>query len=340
MVDLNVPAVEKLLDYTASGIGAVAGPVLLPWHRYWEGKARRIDGRTNAEVRSIEAASLSRSMEDIAKGQSQARGFLQGPGIEVRGSVDLTQDHITQRLRFQERKRLNNIRAVVGTVAETLGDKEVKDHEPDPDWTARFFDGVQDVSSEDMQKLWARILSGEVESSGRSSLRTLDTLRNMTKSDADVFREVCNFVLHRGFCFVLYGSDYRQKHDEIRHYNLLRLQECNLLQFGQTQYSVTDENRQVDYQNLALEIRSRTNNNTRVSFPVATLTKAGSELYEIHQPELKRDYLRSFAAFLSQKDCDLFATQVTERLPGGEFVYANDYTLIVPEPAETGGTTR
>ena len=33
MVDVNlkVPALEKLVDYTASGIGAVAGPMLAPW---------------------------------------------------------------------------------------------------------------------------------------------------------------------------------------------------------------------------------------------------------------------------------------------------------------------
>ena len=29
--NLKVPAVDKLLDYTASGIGAVAGPMLAPW---------------------------------------------------------------------------------------------------------------------------------------------------------------------------------------------------------------------------------------------------------------------------------------------------------------------
>ena len=40
MVDVNLkaPAVEKLLDYTASGIGAVAAPMLAPWRTsrpYW-----------------------------------------------------------------------------------------------------------------------------------------------------------------------------------------------------------------------------------------------------------------------------------------------------------------
>ena len=46
-----------------------------------------------------------------------------------------------------------------------------------------------------MQKIWAKILSGEVENLGRTSLRTLDTLKNMTKRDAEMFRDICNFVI-------------------------------------------------------------------------------------------------------------------------------------------------
>ena len=45
MVDVNlkVPALEKLVDYTASGIGAVAGPILAPWKARREAEARRVD---------------------------------------------------------------------------------------------------------------------------------------------------------------------------------------------------------------------------------------------------------------------------------------------------------
>ena len=55
MVDVNlkVPAIEKLLDYAASGVGAVAGPMLLPWRAHWEGKAKRISARADADVQSI-----------------------------------------------------------------------------------------------------------------------------------------------------------------------------------------------------------------------------------------------------------------------------------------------
>ena len=183
-LNLNVKAVEKLLDYTASGVGAIAGPMLAPWKASREAKARLAAAPIDAEVRRIEAESEAETSAIIAKAQSEARQYTIAPNAEVRGTVGITRDDVMQRIEFQERKRLTNVASVVEDAAEELGDKEVPDHEPDPDWTSRFFNEVQDVSSEDMQKIWAKILAGEVESPGRTSLRSLDILRNLTQQDA------------------------------------------------------------------------------------------------------------------------------------------------------------
>ena len=160
---LKVPAIEKLLDYLASGIGATAGPLLFPWRAYMQGKADRISARSYADTLPI-----------IAQAQADARQYLDAPDTDVQGIVEITHEHIGQLIEFQGLKRLANTRLVVDHAAEELSDKEVPDIEPDHDWTARFFDCVQDVSSEHMQKLWAKVLSGEVESPGRTSLRTLE----------------------------------------------------------------------------------------------------------------------------------------------------------------------
>ena len=48
-VNLRVPALEKLVDYSASGIGAVAGPMLAPWKARKEAKARLIESEGKAD---------------------------------------------------------------------------------------------------------------------------------------------------------------------------------------------------------------------------------------------------------------------------------------------------
>ena len=69
MADVNitvkVPGLEKLLDYTASGIGAVAGPMLAPWQ-----------ARQRAEAKLIEANTDVASLRTIANAQAEARQIL------------------------------------------------------------------------------------------------------------------------------------------------------------------------------------------------------------------------------------------------------------------------
>ena len=84
---------------------------------------------------------------------------------DVRGEIDIAET-VRQRIQFQEEKRHGNIGSVVGRAAEELGQKEVPDREPDHDWTARFFNYIQDVSSDEMQSLWAKVLAGEIERPG------------------------------------------------------------------------------------------------------------------------------------------------------------------------------
>jgi hypothetical protein len=89
---------------------------------------------------------------------------------------------VRQRIQFQEEKRQGNIGVVVGQTAELLGDKEVPDQEPDHDWTARFFNYIQDVSSEEMQLLWAKVLAGQIEQPGSVPIRALSILRNLDQA--------------------------------------------------------------------------------------------------------------------------------------------------------------
>ena len=137
------------------------------------------------------AEGQSNALQIIANAQSEARSMLVSPGSIVRGELDIAQT-VNQRIRFQEEKRQRNIGAVVRQAARELGDKDVPDSETNHDWTARFFNDIQDVSSEDMQALWAKVLAGEVERPGSTSIRTLSVLRNLDQATAGLFRKLCS----------------------------------------------------------------------------------------------------------------------------------------------------
>ena len=181
--NLKIPAIDKLLDFAASGIGSVAGPMLASWKARREANAKVIAAQGEAEAQRVLAEGQAHAMQIIAGAQADARAILVSPDATVKGQLDLGAA-VTQRIQFQEEKRQANITAVIRQAAQELGQSEVQDHEVDHDWAARFFNNVQDVSSEEMQQLWAKVLAGEVERLGQFSLRTLDIIRNLSVGEA------------------------------------------------------------------------------------------------------------------------------------------------------------
>ena len=184
-----IPGVDKLVEVTASGVGSIAGTFLAPWRARREGRARIIAAEAEAKV-----------LEIRARAHAEARELLRADDPIARGELELS-DRISERIHYQEQKRLANMQAVVGRAAVDLEDKEVPETEPDHDWAARFFTEVQDVSSEEMQVLWAKVLAGEVERPGSTSVRTLGLLRDLDLGTAGLFAKFCSacvYVLPEG----------------------------------------------------------------------------------------------------------------------------------------------
>ena len=192
-VTVSVPPLEKLIDYTASGVGSVAHSILRPFLLPWQAKQQ-------SRADAIAAEGQARTLLIQADAQATVRKMLISEGAHITGELGIA-EAVTQRIQFQEQKRLLNVQSVVAQAADELGDALVEDCEPDHDWTARFFNDVQDVSSEEMQVLWARVLAGEVRRKGSTSLRTLGVLKNLDQATADHFRTLCSL------CLFLFTSD-------------------------------------------------------------------------------------------------------------------------------------
>ena len=313
---LKIPAIEKLLDYAASGIGAIAGPILAPWKASREAKARLAAAPVEAQVRRIEAESEAETSVIIAKARAEAREYLVAPDNEVHGTAEFTRRDIVQRIEFQERKRLANVRSVVDAAANELGDKEVNDHEPDPDWTARFFNEVQDVSSEDMQKIWARILAGEVETPGRTSLRTFSILRDMSQNDAKKFSELMKFRISD---FIL-GTFARQVINEKLDTSFLTVADIGLVYPSIVAYPSIklSSNGFYDREHYGHVLRIEGPPGTEIDsmkLDATVLTPSGKELARFCSHEPNIEYLSCFARYLEAQKCSLKLAPIISMTP-------------------------
>ena len=192
-----IPGVDKILEYAASGIGSVAGPMLSSWKARKEAKAKMIEAQGEAEVLAIRAGAQSRALSILASGQKEARKLVKSDSQTMQTELNIG-EIIEQKVLFQEERRCRNISSVVQKSLDLSADGKVSDHEPDHDWTARFFNYVQDVSSEEMQLLWAKVLAGEADRPGSTSIRALAILRDLDKRTAAVFRRLVSLSISFG----------------------------------------------------------------------------------------------------------------------------------------------
>ena len=337
MVDINlrVPAIEKLLDYCASGVGAIGGPMLARWQARAAADVSRIEAGGQADALRIKAHGHTDATRLIAAAQVEARNNFAIDPLSIQGELSLNKE-IESRLTFQEQKRQSNIRAVAKMAAEELHGKEVANHEVDHDWVARFFTDVQDVTSEHMQRIWAKILAGEVETPGRTSLYTLEILKNMTQRDAKLFEDVSRFVfddlLDSGF--MLFDEKCAERISGFPiHDIVLRLQSYGLLSMstGLTMgLQITPKGCVIKSGDMLYKISKDTDAETReISIPCLALTPQGLELYRVIESTINNDYLHAFAQFLSDIGHYKLECVQTVKDFGGE-ARCDQWTLIEP----------
>ena len=163
MIKIEGKSIEKLIEVASKGMGVLYKP-------------RAIRKEADAEAYKEEV---------LAK--ANAKSFI----IEGEAKIELYK-RARQRLANQEINRQVNIEDIVEKSIPFLEETEVSETPVEDDWRVRFFEKAQDVSDEDMQNVWAKILAEEVTTPGKIGLRTLDIVSNMSKLEAEKFQVACS----------------------------------------------------------------------------------------------------------------------------------------------------
>ena len=66
------------------------------------------------------------------------------------------------------------------------------------DWFVRFYEAVGNISDEQMQSIWAKILAGEINKPNTYSLRTVEILKNLSQQEAELFGKICSHCICMG----------------------------------------------------------------------------------------------------------------------------------------------
>jgi len=216
---------KRLIEVVAEGIGGVSRPILT---------------RKNADAKAYEIRTVA---EAIAESQKLLGPVTYDAGqvvIESGQDKDALQlpeaaldKRLISRMAYQEAKRQSNLERITQYAAEDFdGTEKMASDRPDSDWTARFFRIAEDITTEQMQTLWGKVLAGEVKRPGSFSLRTLDILKNISQKEAETFVRVARIAFVGGnkvFVPNPDGGKFIEEHFGIGFLDLLLLREIGLL---------------------------------------------------------------------------------------------------------------
>ncbi|WP_448724273.1 DUF2806 domain-containing protein [Pseudomonas farris] len=161
------------------------------------------DGFSLIDIKGI-SEPLTKLIESVSKGIGalyEPTGKVRNAKAEAKASlilakanaqVDAVSLRALERMNYREIRRQNNIDAIVIGAAEYLPN-EVSVQEVDEDWIVNFFDLGQDIGNVEMQKIWSKLLAGEVARPGSFKPRTLQAVKSLTPEEANLFTRLCSF---------------------------------------------------------------------------------------------------------------------------------------------------
>jgi hypothetical protein len=119
------------------------------------------------------------------------------PLVRDEGSFPTLHERTMRRVSYQEARRQWNLEDILDVASRAiLAAPSVSDEPVDDDWAIRFFAIAQDVSYEPMRKLWAMLLVHEVRRPGSFSMRCLESVRSLTRLEAEGLNKIARFVVN------------------------------------------------------------------------------------------------------------------------------------------------
>lgn len=319
----------RLIEVISKGAGAVATPYLI---------------KKNAEAKSHEIKVISEALSEVANKNNLPVIYTDGE-IEVWQKpedktlvLDATQvsSRAETRIDYQSRKEQENLESVTSAAAvELANDEAVPPESPDEDWVTRFFKYAENISTEQMQDLWGRILAGEIRSPGTYSLRTLDFIRNLTKADADLLQKVGRHAIAwSGTSFIpSFDQHWLESDCGIKPANYFQLAELDVMypsQLAMRTFHDDTIEKEHFFSGDQILVVDRNDIATEIQLSAWKFTNTGRELLALIQEAADVSFLERLGRhFIKQKGKASLAT-VTGKLPDGRVSY-NVTREIKPE---------
>lgn len=270
----------KLVECVSRGIGKVYEPAYI----------KRIAKAKSSEIKMIGEA--------VTNNLNLPTKYDSGNVLIDTTSIDELVKRTENRLIYQEIRKQQNLESIIaGAYNELDKENRVSDEPVNEDWLFKFFDLGGSISDEKMQQIWSKILAGEIKSPNTYTLRTLDTLKNITQSEAQLFREISKFkFLHNTVPFIVNNIEILNKYN-CTYANLLKLEDCGLMSLnGFVNLNLKDEEKNYIYTDKIVAII-----NNKMKIGIYTFTESGKQILSLIENDTDFKYSIEVIRFLRDK---------------------------------------
>ncbi|KIQ14777.1 hypothetical protein RT99_23475 [Flavobacterium sp. MEB061] len=295
--------IEKLIEVISQGIGTLYRP-------------RAIKKEADAEAYKIQVLEKAKT---IANTENKLIEFDTLSAIE-------------QKILFQEQRKQNNIENIIEVAVEQIiQEPNVNSENIDQDWITRFFKIAEDISNDEMQKLWGRILSGEVKQPGSFSLRTLNLLKDLNKQEAEIFTKFAqlNVKYNAGHFIPFIDINYFEEQLNIPYSEILLMIELGLLTSGTSiglNFPALKESVRLLYEIGETGIHVTTSaHNKPHSLPILAFTKIALELSTLIPIEINLEYVTYVCKALSTPNTKIIVGTIINEEGQNRFKTAFEY---------------
>lgn len=204
--------ITKFFEVIGKGIGKVYEPIYI--ERIAKSRAKEIEIVSKTINNNIDVP-IKYENDGITIDSSSTEGILKRANIREKYNA--------------LRKQINIDSIIVKAYNEFDNEEYITNQKVDQDWVLNFFNNAGNISDEHIQKIWSKILIGEIKNPNTYTLRTLNILKNMTSFEANLYEKIIPFIFYEKENPFIYNDIELLEKYGLEFNELIKLEDCGLI---------------------------------------------------------------------------------------------------------------
>ena len=231
-------------------------------------------------------------------------------------------DRTISRIIAQEEKREINTENIINNAASELNSTDfVSPEKVDEDWISRFFEISSDITSNEMQLIWGKILAGEITKPNSFSLRTLEFIRNLSTKEANLIAIIANATFSNSIKtehYIINDREFLKNEFNINYGDIILLEEIGFIREGLT-YTINVNTTPIPMQDYfsngnLCTVFTREPNNPKNILDIYLITKMGNELLSILNINSNIEVIKNLASKIKNEKISVISAKIIENL--------------------------